>query len=617
MSGTHQFHNTLSPRRFTRNKALNQTKQLLLRGLQDGEDVLVQPPPTVHPENLIPGLIAAYDQQAIFIAPTDSQLKRMGRRCRSLNISTRGISSPYQKCPSYDGQHGDAVEAQVENVLEQGVPLGRLHKTRDLPCCPNCPFTKWKRPEFTEQVILANPRHAYIGDLLEGRVVFTCALRGDAYITKIENPPQAFDSYLEKNTQFSEYQDFMLNRDSKRAPSVWDYSDGTLDPSTDDEEFGYVINKDGHHLAPQAVFGLLNTEKLGNGWETSYYYKRNERGNCFRTDYRRNRLHTFEIVGLEYERNRVVRQPGETPEDDTIYLLEVPDFSNAKSVVAFDIAPTPWMWKLYYGLAFNHQRVYSDDETAEFLRHQMDTDVIQTATRRKPYDSTYHPQNRSFTPGRDASIAVWATGEFGKRPHIVSTNKGFNAYDAKQPALLRDDTKRVIQYRGGGSVITDDTPLVIPNGSPRPQNDEFQKWAALTGKSVPDSPNQQGSFGRVGDEIRHQFSESRVGKWATRFTSKGATIVLNTTAVPKWLRDSRLVTHASPSDVLTDNSSAKRKVARFLRQRAEEGERVTIREIKSETGVTRQTIYTTRDDFRDEGWITAYPSENPTEYEWD
>jgi len=275
------------------------------------------------------------------------------------------------------------------------------------------------------------------------------------------------------------------------------------------------------------------------------------------------------------------------------------------------------MWRTYYDVNFDRQRVYSDNETAEFLRNEMCVEVIQTATRRKPYDSTYHPQNRSFTPGRDASIAVWATGEFGKRPHIVSTSKGFNAYDAKQPALLQDDTKRVIQYRGGESVITDDTPLVILNGSPRPQSDEFQKWAALAGKSVPDSPNQQGSFGRAGNEVRHQFSESRVGKWATRFTSKDATIVLNTTAVPKWLRDGRLVTHASPTDVLTENSSAKRKMARFLRQRAEEGERVTIGEIESETGVTRQTIYTTRDDFEDEGWITAYPSENPTEYEWD
>jgi hypothetical protein len=274
------------------------------------------------------------------------------------------------------------------------------------------------------------------------------------------------------------------------------------------------------------------------------------------------------------------------------------------------------MWNLYYGTDFDHQRVYSDDETVEFLQQEMNTTVIQTATRRKPYDSSYHKQNRSFTPGRDASIAVWATGEFGKRPHIVSTNKGFDAYDAKQPALLRDDAKREIQYRGGGSVITDDAPLVVLNGSPRPQNEEFQLWGALAGKSVPGSLNQQGSFGRVGEEVRHQFSESRVGKWATRFTSKDATLVLNTTAVPELLQDSRLVTYASPTDVLTENSSAKAKIARFLRQRAEEGERVTIGEIESETGVSRQTIYTARDDFEDEGWITAYHSERPTEYWW-
>jgi hypothetical protein len=618
MSGTHQTPNNPSHSTFRRGYALNQTKQLLLRGPQGGENVLVQPPPTVHPEELIPELIAAHDLQALFIAPTDNQLNRMKSRCRSLNISTRGISSPYHECPSYDGQHGDAVEAQVENTLEQGVPLGRLHKTRDLPCCPNCPFTKWKRPEFAEQVILVNPRHAYISGLLEERVVFTCALRGDAYITKIENPPQAFDSYLKKNTQFSGYRDFMLNRDSKRAPSIRDYKHETLDPSMDDEKFGYAIDKDGHHLAPQAVFGLIYTEKLDNGWETSHYYEKDEYGNCFRTDSRKHGPNTFKIVGLGYGRNRVVRQPGETPEDDTIYVLEVPDFTNAKSVIAFDVAPTPWMWKLYYGTNFDHRRVYSDDDTAEFLRREMNTDVIQTTASRKPYDGA------NVTPGRDASIAMWATAEFGKHPFIVSTKNALGRYQSNQRTLLNDDAKAGVQYRRGGPVITENAPLVILNGSPRPRNERLQLWGALAGKSVRNPDQHQSikglnlnqAFERNGQEIRRQFCESRVAKWATRFTSKDAIIILNTTAVPEWLQDNQFVKHASPIRVLPENANAKRKIARFLRQQAQEGQRVTIGKIESETGITRQTIYTVRDDFEDEGWVTAYPSKNPTEYEW-
>jgi len=503
---------SLSNSIISRKHAVAKTRELLLRGPQQDENVLVQPPPTVHPERLIPELVAAHDRQAVFIAPTDSQLKQVKRRCRSLNLSTREISSPYQKCPTYAGKHSNTAKERLRSAVKQ-VPLGRLHKTWDLPCCPNCPFREWKRPDITEQVVLANPRHAYISGILEGRVVFTCSLRGDAYITKIENPPQAFDSYLEKNTHFSGYQDFILNRDSERAPSMWDYEDGTLDPSTDDEEFGYAIDKDGHHLAPQAVFGLIYTEKLDNGWETSHYYERDEYGNCFRTDSRKHGPNTFKIVGLGYGRNRVVRQPGETLEDDTIYVLEVPDFTNAKSVIAFDVAPTPWMWKLYYGTNFDHRRVYSDDETAEFLRNAMGIEVVQTATSRKPYEGN------NVTPGRDASIAVWATAEFGKHPFIVSTKNALGRYRSKQPALLNADAKDGIQYRRGGSVISENEPLVILNGSPRPPNEEFQLWGALAGKSIPASPNQQGSFGQVGDEVRHQFSEARVAEWATRFTS--------------------------------------------------------------------------------------------------
>ncbi|WP_338740209.1 hypothetical protein [Haloplanus salilacus] len=620
MSGTHQTPNNPSHSTFKRGYARDETKRLLLHGLKNDEEVLVQPPPTIHPEKLVPKLVAAHDLCAVYTAPTKRQLARIEQRFNNNGVTTQRVRSQYDLCGSYSGAHNNDIEERVKDHIERGATLGNLHEDRKLPCQPGCPFGGRNPPPFTEQVILAHPKHIYMDRILEDRHIFTCSLRGDAYITELDNPPKKLNSYIDTNTDFIDYRDFMRNRDMNCppfAPFLSDYPFNSFEPSDPDKEFGYDIDKDGHHLAPLAVFGLLHSEKLPNGWETSYHRRESNLGSPTPTHQVNQGPNPFEVVGLDYQRHRVVREPGETPEDDTLYVLKVPNYSKAKNVVAFDIAPTSWMWNLYYGADFDHQRVYSDDETAEFLHQEMDTTVIQTATRRKPYDSSYHNQNRSFTPGRDASIAVWATGEFGKRPHIVSTNKGFRAYDAKQPALLRDDAERGIQYRRGESVITDDAPLVILNGSPRPQNEEFQLWGALAGKSVPGSPNQQGSFGRVGDEVRHQFSESRVGKWATRFTSKDATLVLNTTAVPELLQDSRLVTYASPTDVLTENSSAKRKVARFLRQQAKEGERATIGEIESETGVSRQTIYTARDDFEDEGWITAYHSERPTEYEWD
>jgi hypothetical protein len=98
------------------------------------------------------------------------------------------------------------------------------------------------------------------------------------------------------------------------------------------------------------------------------------------------RADPFEVGGVDYDRQRVVRQPGATPKDDTIHALNPPDFSKANTVVAFDVAPTTWMWRIYYGVSFNHKRVFSDDETAEFLQREMDTNVIQTVDSRKPYD---------------------------------------------------------------------------------------------------------------------------------------------------------------------------------------------------------------------------------------
>jgi len=608
MSATNPSGKSLSNSPISRNHAVAKTKQLLLQGPLDGEDRLVQAPPTVHPEELIPELVAAHDLQIVFVAPTDSQLNRMKRRCRALNLSTREICSQYQRCPTYAGKHNDTVKEKLKSAAKQ-IPLGLLHKTRDLPCCPNCPFTTWNRPEFTEQVVLANPRHAYMDSVLEDRVVFTCSLRGDAYVTKIENPSRALDAYLDRNTQFTGYSDFIQNRDSGRVPSILDYEDGTIDPSTDDEEFGYAIDKDGHHLAPQAVFGLLHTEELDNEWETSFKHEKD----IVNKHYPKNRPPVggdpFDIGGVDYYRTRVVRQPGETPEEDTIYVLDVPDFTKANSVVAFDIAPTPWMWRLYYGTNFDHQPMYSDDETAEFLRSAMGVKVVQTATSRKPYEGN------NVTPGRDASIAVWAIAEFGKPPIVVSTKNALGRYRSKQPALLNADAKNVIQYRRGGSVITDKSPLIILNGSPRPRNEEFQLWGALAGKSVR-NPNQNQSFGETGDEIRRQFCESRIGKWATRFDCRNATVVLNTTAVPEWLRNNRLVAHASPMDILSANASGRRAVARYIRDKS--GNRVTMNDIQTQVGVSENTARRARDSFIEQEWVVKHATKGrkPDEYSW-
>jgi len=609
MSTTKTSNKTLSNSLISQKNAVEITKKVLLQGPESGENCLVQPPPTVHPEQIIPELVDNHDLYIVFIAPTAAQLNQMEKDCRALNLSTRKINSGYEKCTTYLGEHGEKVKKDLKSLMED-VPLGLLHKNENLPCCPNCPYLKWNRPDFTERVILANPRHAYIDTLLEGRVVFTCSLRGDAYIKKIGNPSSALDSYLDKNTGFNNYEDFIQNRNSNDAPSIWDFLYGTIDPSTDDEEFGYAIDEDGHHLAPKIFFGLLYAEKLNNGWETSFHHRKDSYGNYLPTNRPLGGGDPFAVAGIDYFRDRVVRRPGKTPTDDEIYLLDIPNFTKAKCVVAFDIAPTPWMWQLYYGTNFDYKRVYSDNETADFLRNEMNLKVVQTAKSRKPYDG------KNVTPGRDASIAVWVTAEFGRSPTVVSTKKALDRYRSEQSEILDVDAKDGIQYRNGGSVITDKEPLVILNGTPRPQNEEFQLWGALEGKSVPHTSNQQPSFGKIGDEVRHQFCESRVAKWATRFNRRNGTVILNTTAVPEWLKDGRLVTHESPTKVLPDNARGQRAIARYLREK--NGTNVAMKDIQSVTGVSGNTARRARDSFIDQGWITKHITDGrqPDEYSW-
>jgi hypothetical protein len=161
--------------------------------------------------------------------------------------------------------------------------------------------------------------------------------------------------------------------------------------------------------------------------------------------------------------------------------------------------------------------------------------------------------------------------------------------------------------------------VITVNGSPRPQNQECQRWGALIGKAVSDpNPKQNQSFGKVGKEILYQFSEARVAKLATRFTGNGATVVLNTTAAPDWLRSGRLVTSVSPTNIFDGGANAQRNVARYLREQGTSGNSMTVNKIATETGVSVTSVRKARDTLVSEGWVQKNEKQGrqPDEYLW-
>lgn len=106
-----------------------------------------------------------------------------------------------------------------------------------------------------------------------------------------------------------------------------------------------------------------------------------------------------------------------------------------------------------------------------------------------------------------------------------------------------------------------------------------------------------------------------MGKWATRFDNGGGIVVLNTTAVPEWLQDSRLVGRESPINVLPDNVPGRRAVARYLR---DNGTRAMMNDIRVEADVSGNTARRARDPLIEQGWVVKYPTEGrePTECSW-
>jgi hypothetical protein len=592
----------------SRRTAISDTKALLAKVAQHRRDWLVQYPPTLHPERYLPEIIANQGLTVAYLTPWNKRQAAMVRQCEKYGLSVQRITSNKDACPSYSGDYGDEYADRVKMLCdEQGTSLGHLHRTGDLRCQPRCPFAA--TPSFTagqDDVLIGPPVLAYTDGAREDRTLFVHGLTGDEFVISIKDPVGQLSPYIRAKTNLSGYEEFIRRRNK---PTFRDYAHRSLRADQIDGE--RALEKEGHIHAPLAVFGLLFAETLNNGWETTYYHQDTPSG-AVPTNRYEGLADRWTVGGLDYDRHRVVRDPGETPESDTIHILKLPDFSSASQVVGLDVAPIPWLWNACYGVNFSYESVYDMKTTRRFLRRAMNITVVQTASSFKPYDGG------GVTTGRDGSVTLWAGAEFGKGPVVVSTKNALtNEYPEYEPCLLESDTSDHRQYRGDIQSITQQSPVIIAHGAPRPRNEVFQMWGAFRGESVPARSNQNNSFGEVGDKIRRQLMHSRVARATTNIgeNGRGATIVLNTTAVPEWLRD--LATSVDPLEILPANAHAKRRVARYLRVHSQDGGTAMIGNIENGAKVSERVARTATKLFVKQGWVTEHDLGGfPNEYEW-
>lgn len=592
----------------SRQAAISDTKSLLTEAIKKNGDFLIQPPPTIHPERFLPEIVANHDVTVTYLTLSRSRRERMVRRCTQRGLSVQHITSNKEACESYNGTHGEEYADRIKTLYEdQNTSLGHLHETGDLRCQPGCPFTsKSSHKQQQSDMFVGPPVIAYMDMVRDDRTVIVQGITGDEYVTTIESPAKQLSSYLTNETKFSGYSEFI----QRRGLALENYTRCLLRPDRLDIE--RAVEAEGHVLAPLATFGISNMEELNNDWETTYYYRRFG-------DYGRpmNRysgpVDRWAVANCDYDRHRVVRNPGKQPEGDTLHVLRVPEFSTTNGVVGLDVAPNMEMWRTSYSENLTRRRVFEPRQTSSFLRKTMDISIVQTADSYKPYDG------RAVTPGRDVSVTLWANAEFGSKPILISTKNALTEiYPDKVPELLDRDVSAPRQYRGDDRPIAQQSPVIVAHGAPRPPNSVFQMWGAFRGESVPATSNSNNSFGEVGDKIRRQLMHSRVGQAVANLgeNGRGATIVLNTTAVPRWLRPTSS-SNIDPTTILPENAHAKRKVARYLRACAHNGESATIDEVVDKEGVSESTVRDAMDIFTTEDWVTKHSTGRfPTEYEW-
>jgi len=439
------------------------------------------------------------------------QYQQFREWCDEHGLDYYTLPSFTRDCETANGEHGAEWADTVRGWYNRGATPKKIHKSaeyvldRPLPCQEHegqrCPYaSKWDFDPDDYDVLIGHYAHAHKPKATTGRTVVFDEFP-DAYETLLGPELQGAVSYWLEATDgvpFDSHTDLVENRsdESRRADALLWFDEHGVEP----DETHVFDDASAHAAAPLAVFTLLASDDLGNGFERA----------------------ELEDVGLGvYDRAR-----------GGVSVLQAPALEYASGVVALDGTPTKRLWELALGERLNHRPVLQGDERAEYVRDALNLNLVRTTEYVKPYNSSDHVNTE-----QDAALLEAITEKHDERPSVITTTDGEHEYDADGVLEHVDETKHYGNVLGSNEF--DDTRLGAVIGSSHYGDPYVKKWGAYAGEAV-DRGEEKGadlSYGGFGDDVLTHMREHETLQAAMRFgrDGNGAVVYVHTDTLPEWV----------------------------------------------------------------------------------
>ena len=442
------------------------------------------------------------------------QYQQFKQWCDEHGLKYKELPSFTHDCPTAAGDHGEEWRETVMDWYRRGATPQQIHNQaeyvldRPLPCQLaedgahiDCKYRHvWNFEADEYDVLIGHYVHAHTEQATAGRTVVFDEFP-DAYETLLGPELQGAVSYWLGATDgvpFDDYTDLVENRNdqSRRADALLWFDEHGVEP----DETHVFDDASAHAAAPLAVFTLLASDDLGNGFERA----------------------ELENVGLGvFDRAR-----------GGVSVLQAPALEYASGVVGLDGTPTKRMWELALGERLNHRPVLQADERAEYVRDALNLNLVRTTEYVKPYNSGDHVNTE-----QDAALLEAITEKHGERPSVITTSTAEHEYDADDILEHVDETKHYGNVLGSNEF--DDTRLGAVIGSNHYGDHYIKKWGAYAGEAV-DRGEEKGtglSYGGFGDDVLQHMREHDTLQAAMRFgrDGNGAVVYIHTDTLPGWM----------------------------------------------------------------------------------
>lgn len=515
---------TDSSNQLSKKQARKRLIKALKQGFNEDDPVLIEALPSLgKSRNTVKWSAKTGNPLTVFTA-RHKLYEQYANWCQDDGLQFKILPSLQEDCETANGEEGKEWKERVNNEYNQsGLHPKELHRQAKelfgerLPCQQhgNCSYFSAKDFDPDEfDVLIGHYKQAYVPDYTEGRYVAIDEFPKNDYWTTYNGGrvTTAIQAYLDHHDSFpfdsvKGLKEYRRNPEKKENGIEWFDRHGLSRDIT-----GVVEDKSGnaHSEAGMMTYALLVAKDLENQWEYA-----------------------------ELPDGRIAVR---SPKNESLTILNPPALDEAESVVALDGTPTVEKWKLILGNDLSHIPIFNDEEKRDFLRNELNIQVVQTSEDAKPYSS-----GRYVTPEKDLVLFEAVRRRENNQPALITALKAEKQYEEHGLSKIVKRTEHYGNFIGMNDFKKERTGIVA--GSPHYGDPYIEMWAALAGESTSrEGYGMETDFGEFGNQILHGMRENDVLQAVMRFgrDSRGATVYVHTAALPEWVEREKPISKIHP-----------------------------------------------------------------------